>query len=164
MDQAAVLLKVAHAVIGVWIIGALIGRWVTLGQAGRTSDITAVHTLLALSNRFEWMVIRLPTFVLVLGIGTAIAQGRAFLGPLQGASVDWLFASLLLYLSVLPVIPLVFLPRGRVFAAALEEATAEGRVTDRLTAAFHDRVVFAAHAYEIAAIVGGFILMITKPF
>ena len=164
MDVAAVLLKVTHAVIGVWIIGALLGRWVTLGQAGRTSDITAVHTLLGLSDRFEWMVIRLPTLVLVLGIGTAIAQGRAFLGPLQGASVDWLFASLLLYLSVIPVIPLVFLPRGRVFAAALEEATAEGRVTDRLTAAFHDPVVFAGHVYEIAAIVGVFVLMITKPF
>jgi hypothetical protein len=72
--------------------------------------------------------------------------------------------SLLLYLSIIPVIPLVFLPRGRVFAAALSEATAEGRVTDRLTAAFHDRVVFAAHVYEIVAIVGVFILMITKPF
>jgi uncharacterized membrane protein len=160
----AVLLKVTHAVIGVWIIGALIGRWVTLGQAGRSSDITAVHTLLALSDRFEWMVIRLPTIVLVLGIGTAIAQGRAFLRPFQGASVDWLFMSLLLYLSIIPVIPLVFLPRGRVFAAALDEASAEGRVTERLTAAFHDRVVYAAHVYEIAAIVGVFVLMIAKPF
>ena len=164
MDLAAGLLKVTHAVVGIWIIGALIGRWVTLGQAGRTSDIAAVHTLLALSDRFEWMVIRLPAVVLILGIGTAIAQGRPFLGPIQGEAVDWLFVSIVLYLSILPIVPLVFLPRGRVFAAALAEATAEGRVTERLTAGFHDRVVFAAHVYEVAAMVGVFILMITKPF
>ena len=146
---AAVLLKVAHAVLGVWIIAALVGRWITLGQAGRSTDVSAVHTLLGLSDRFERMVIRLPPIVLVLGIGTAIAQARPFLGPLQGASVDWLFAALLLYLSVIPAIPLIFLPKGRVFAAALAEATAQGRVTERLTAAFHDRTVFAAHVYEV---------------
>ena len=50
------------------------------------------------------------------------------------------------------------------FAAALAEATTQGRVTERLTAAFHDRTVFAAHVYEVAAIVVVFILMITKPF
>jgi hypothetical protein len=164
VDVAAVLLKVTHAVLGVWIIAGLVGRWVTLGQASRATDIAALHTLLGLSDRFERLVIRLPGIVLVLGIGTAIAQSRAFLGPLQGASFDWLFAALLLYLSVLPIIPIVFLPRGKVFAAALAEATAEGRVTERLTTAFHDPVVYAAHVYEVAAIVGVFILMITKPF
>jgi len=164
MDLVAVLLKVAHAVLGVWIIAALVGRWITLGQAGRSTDISAIHTLLGLSTRFERMVIRLPGIVLVLGIGTAIAQGRPFLGPLQGASVDWLFVALLVYLSIIPVIPLIFLPKGRVFAAALEDATTQGRVTERLTAGFHDRTVFAAHAYEVAAIVVVFILMITKPF
>jgi hypothetical protein len=164
VDVAAVLLKITHAVLGIWIIAGLVGRWVTLGQASRATDIASLQTLLGLSDRFERMVIRLPSIVLVLGIGTAIAEQRAFLGPLQGASFDWLFASLLLYLSILPVIALVFLPRGKVFAAALEEATAEGRVTERLTAGFHDPVVYAAHVYEFVAIVGVFILMITKPF
>ena len=133
-------------------------------QAGRSQDIAAVHTLLSLSDRFERWVIRVPQFVLIVGIATAIAQGRPFLGPLQGGHVDWLFVSLIVYLSILPVIPLVFLPRGRRFAAALEEATAAGRVTDALTSAFHDRVVFAGHAYELAAILVVFALMITKPF
>jgi uncharacterized membrane protein len=97
-------------------------------------------------------------------VATAIAQGRPFLGPLQGAPVDWLFVSIVIYLSIIPVIPLVFLPRGKVFAVALAEATAAGRVTEALTAGFRDRVVLAAHIYEIAAIVVVFVLMITKPF
>ncbi len=159
-----VVLKVAHAVLGVWIIAALVGRWITLNQAARSDDLAAVHTLLRLSDRFEWMVIRIPPIVLVLGIGTAIAQGRAFLGPIQGASVDWLFVALVVYLSILPLIPLVFLPRGRVFAVALAEADAQGRVTEALTRGFRDPVVNAAHFYEVAAIVAVFVLMITKPF
>jgi hypothetical protein len=58
----------------------------------------------------------------------------------------------------------VFLPRGRVFDAALEDATAQGAVTDRLRAAFRDPVVFAAHVYELAAMVVVLALMIAKPF
>jgi len=163
MDPGTIL-KVLHAVLGVWIIAGLVGRWVTLGQAARSTDITAVHTLLHLSDRFEWIVVRIPPVVLLLGVATAIAQGRPVLGPLQGAPVDWLFVSIVIYLSIIPVIPLVFLPRGKVFAAALAEATAAGRVTESLTARFRDRVVFGAHVYELAAIVVVFVLMITKPF
>ena len=163
MDLGSVL-KVVHAVLGVWFMAALVGRWVTLRHAARSDDISAVHTLLGLSDRFELMVRRIPGVVLVLGIATAIAQGRPFLGPFQGAGFDWLFVSLLVYLSVIPVIPLVFLPRGKVFAAALAEATSVGRVTGALTAAFDDRIVFAAHVYEVVAIGIVFILMITKPF
>ena len=163
MDPGTIL-KVVHAVLGVWIVAGLVGRWVTLRQAAASTDIAAVHTLLRLSDRFEWMAVRIPPVVLVLGIATAIAQGRPFLGPFQGAPVDWLFLSIVIYLSVIPVIPLVFLPRGRVFAATLAEATAAGRVTEALTAGFRDRVVLAAHVYELAVIVVVFVLMITKPF
>ena len=62
---------------------------------------------------------------------TAWAEGLPLLGPFVGAGANWLFVSLLLFLSVLPLVPLVFLPRGRVFEAALEEAEAAGVVTDR---------------------------------
>ena len=52
----------------------------------------------------------------------------------------------------LPLIPLVFVPRGRVFEATLAEATARGVVTPELAAAWRDPVVRAAHWYEL---VGG---------
>ncbi|HSL75713.1 MAG TPA: DUF2269 family protein [Candidatus Limnocylindrales bacterium] len=160
----AVLFKVAHAVLGVWIIAAVVGRWVTLDKAAASQDLRAVHTLLDASERFERWARQIPTIVLVLGILTAVFQSRPVLGPLQGAPVDWLFVSLVVYLSVIPWIPLVFLPKGRVFAAALARADEGGRVTPELTAAFHDRTVFAGHVYEIAALVTVFVLMITKPF
>ena len=102
--------------------------------------------------------------VLVFGIATAIVQGRPFLGPLQNAPVDWLFTSLVIYVSAIPLVPLVFLPRGRVFEAALEEASAQGAVTSALRAAFADPVVRAAHVYELAVSIIVLVLMISKPF
>ena len=92
------------------------------------------------------------------------AEGLPLLGPFVGAGANWLFVSLLLFLSVLPLVPLVFLPRGRVFEAALEEAEAAGVVTDRLRAAWSDPVVRGAHIYELTAVTIVLVLMLAKPF
>ena len=162
--DAGTVLKVVHALIGVWFVGGLIARWITLGQAARAATIGDVRATLAVSSRFERIVILGSQLTLAAGIATAIVQGRPFLGPLQGAPVDWLFVSLLLFLSILPTIPLNFLPKGRVFAAALDDATAAGTVTDRLRLAFHDRTVFLAHVYELVVVTVVFVLMVAKPF
>ena len=157
-------MKLTHALLGVWFVGALAGRWVALGVAARATDVAALRGMLTVASRFERQVMIVPTFVLILGIATAIAQNRPFLGPFQGAPVDWLFASLVIFLSPLPLVPLVFLPRGKVFDAALQEAEAQNVITERLSAAFRDPVVFAAHVYELVATVVVLILMIAKPF
>jgi hypothetical protein len=65
---------------------------------------------------------------------------------------------------VFALVPTVFIPRGRVFGAILEEAVRLDRVTERLAAAFRDPVVRLAHIYEIAALVVIIFLMVTKPF
>jgi hypothetical protein len=157
-------LKLVHALVGVLFLAGLIGRWLTLGQAARAAEIVQVRALLALSRRFELIVVTTSLFVLLLGLLTAIAQGRPFLGPLQGARIDWLFTSLVIYVSAIPLVPLVFLPRGRVFDGALEEAAAQGAVSERLRTAFDDRVVYAAHVYELGAMLVVLGLMIAKPF
>ena len=158
------LVALAHALFGVAFVTCLVGRWMALARAERAPDIASIRTLLTLSNVFERGVIAGSMVVLVLGVATAIAQGRAILGPLQGAGIDWLFVALIVYLSVLPLVPLVFLPRGRVFAAALDEATKRGEVTSELRAAFADPVVRAAHVYELAAVLVVLVLMFAKPF
>ena len=165
MDVAG-LSKLVHALIGVLFVAGLVGRWITLGQAARAQKVSDIRAMLTVSARFERIVIlsSILVMVMVMGIVTAIAQGRPFLGPLQGAPVDWLFVSLILSVSVLPLVPLVFLPRGRVFEAALEEATAQDAVTERLSRAFRDPVVFAAHAYELAVTFVVLVLMFAKPF
>jgi hypothetical protein len=61
-------------------------------------------------------------------------------------------------------VPLVFLPKGRRFEAALAAAEVQGRVTPELETAWHDPLVRAAHVYELGAITIVLILMLTKPF
>ena len=78
--------------------------------------------------------------------------------------MNWILVSLILYLSLVPLILWVFLPRGRKFERALESALAEGRVTADLTSAFADSVVAARHAWELIVIVLLIVLMVTKPF
>jgi hypothetical protein len=91
-------------------------------------------------------------------------RGWPILGFLQGGSVNWVLAALLVYLSIIPVIVFVFLPRGRVFHQALEAARPLGRVTPELRAALHDPWVHAARTYEIVMIVLLTVLMVLKPF
>jgi hypothetical protein len=164
VDDAGLYLKVAHALVGIWFLAGLLGRWMTLAQAARATDIGSLRTLLQLGARFERIVITGSIAVFALGISTAIVQGQPFLGPLQGASSNWLFVSVVLFLSVLPLVPLVFLPRGKVFEAALAEATSRGVITDELRTAFRDPVVFAAHVYELGAMIVITVLMVAKPF
>ncbi|HEU0235742.1 MAG TPA: DUF2269 family protein [Candidatus Limnocylindrales bacterium] len=158
------VLVLAHALVAIVFIAGLIGRWVTLGAAARATDLPAVRALTRASAPFERMVTLGSMILLALGIAAAIALGRPFLGPFQGGSVDWLFVSLVVYVSVVPLVPLVFLPKGRIFAAALEAAEARGEYTPELRAAFHDPLTRAAHVYEAAAVTVVLVLMLTKPF
>lgn len=70
----------------------------------------------------------------------------------------------MLYVSIVPLIPLVFLPRGRVFDAAMTDAVARNEVTPALRAAWRDPVVRASHVYELSVVTLVFALMVAKPF
>ncbi len=165
MIAIVMVVKLVHAMVGIWLVCGLVGRWATLAQAARAGDIRVLRPLLRLSKVFEErMVIPGSVAVLALGLLTAWLQGQPLLGFLQGARSNWLLASLGLYLSAIVLVPLVFVPRGKRFALALQQAEAQGEVTPELRAAFADRVTAAAHAYELAAIVAILALMIAKPF
>jgi hypothetical protein len=158
------IVVLAHALLGILFIAALIGRWIVLGLSERATDLPSMKTLAAAAGPFERLVIVAPTFVLLFGLVAAFMQGRSVLGPLTGGTVDWLFVSLLVFLSPLPLVPLVFLPRGRAFDAAMATADASGGVTPELQAAWRDPVVRASHVYELAAVTLVLILMLTQPF
>ena len=86
------------------------------------------------------------------------------MSSLTGGSVDWLFVALVLFLSNLPLVPLVFIPRGRAFESVMRDAEAQDRVTPELAAAWRDPTVRAAHVYELGSTTIVLILMLTKPF
>jgi Predicted integral membrane protein (DUF2269) len=160
----ATTLNVLHILTGFLLVSGVVGRGVALREAARARDIRAVDALVGLAGRFEVMV-RVPSIVvLLLGLLTAWRGGWPILGFLQGGSVNWILASLVLYGTLTPLIIWVFLPKGRIFARLLEHALAEGRVTPALTAAFADPLVAAAHAWELVVLIGLIVLMVMKPF
>ncbi len=161
----ALISKFLHILAALWLVSGLLGRGITLRQASQTQDIHTTDALVQLGGSFERrMVIPGSMIVFLLGLLTAWVQGWPMFGFLQGSSINWVLVSILLYLTLFPLISLVFLPRGKLFEAALQEALAQGQVTPRLTAAFNDRVVAAAHIYELAAVTAIVYLMVVKPF
>ena len=61
-------------------------------------------------------------------------------------------------------VPLIFLPRGRVFERALEDAVRDGRMTPELHASLDDPVARWGHLFEIAGVTLVVLLMVLKPF
>jgi predicted integral membrane protein DUF2269 len=164
MELIGGLVVLTHAVLGIVFFCGLLGRWIVLWRAEHATTIESMRTLAKAAAPFEWLVIRVGSIALLGGVAAAIVQGRPFLGPLQGAPIDWLFTSILLLLTVAPLPPLIFLPKGRIFEAALEEAEALGQVTPAVLAAWRDRATRAAHAWELIVVTTVLVLMLAKPF
>ncbi len=161
----ATVLKLLHVLLAFWFVTGLLARDITLAQASRLNDIQAVHQMVQLAGRFERLMVRPGSFaVFLFGLVTAWAQGVPVLGSLQGGTVNWLLISVVVYVSMGPILPLVFIPRGKVFEQALSEATAQGQVTPAVRTAFADTAVARARTYELIATSIIVILMVTKPF
>jgi hypothetical protein len=127
-----------------------------------------VHVLATLSRaagRIEnGMIIPDHSAVILFGIFLALQTQAPIFGFLQGAAQNWLLVSnLLLVVGFLPV-PLVFLPRGKQFDAALQQALAEGHITPALCAALDDKLIRALHIGEIVGVALIVWLMVFKPF
>jgi uncharacterized membrane protein len=159
------LLKLIHVCSAFWLVSGLWGRALVMSQAARATEMRTVEALVQLAGRFERRVVRPSTFAVLLGgLATAWMQGLPILGVLEGRGPNWILASLVLFVSVFLLIPLVFLPRGNVFRDALQDAVAAGRPTPALAAAFADPAVAMAHTYEWIAVAAVIVLMVTKPF
>ena len=154
MDWAVLL----HALTAFAFVAGLVGRDITIAQARRSRDLASITALLVVANRFDSIVKIGSVAVLALGIIAMVV------GDLSPTDNGWLIASLVLYVALGLLVPIVFLPRGRVFDAALDDAQQRHEVTAELTRAFRDPVVAFARDAElvvVAVIIG---LMVLKPF
>ena len=158
------LLKLVHVASAFWFAAGLLGRWYALSASSRASELKLTRAFVDLGGRFEnAMVIPGSTAVLVSGIVVALVGDLPLLGPFQGAS-SWLFVALLIFIAILVLVPTVFLPRGRIFGAALADATARDEVTAGLRAAFADPLTVRSHWAELIGVGAILVLMVLKPF
>jgi Predicted integral membrane protein (DUF2269) len=155
------VMQLLHVIAAFAFVAGLVGRDLILGAAGRADDLSRITTLLHASEPFERHLVRTGS-ILVLVFG--LLAWRAEELPLWGTGTRWVTVSLIAFASLVPLVPLVFLPRGKVFDAALIDAEATGAVTPALTAAFRDPAVAAARWYELAIVAFIILLMVTKPF
>jgi hypothetical protein len=161
----ATLLVWIHVLSAFWLVGGILARDRCFTLARKTDDLGRLGWLVEMGEQFERTMVR-PATLAVLGAGVvaAWARGWPILGFLQGSSSNWVLVSLLIYLTIIPVIAFVFIPRGRIFRTAFEQAKSHERVTPDLRAALGDRAVAAARAYELVMIGVITALMVTRSF
>jgi hypothetical protein len=156
---------VIHVLLVFWLVAGIVARDHAFRAAAHTDDLQRLRWLVDLGGVFERAMVRPATFaVLVAGLIAAWARGWPILGFLQGGSVNWVLAALLIYLSIIPVIVWVFIPRGKIFRQALDAAVERGSITPELMAALRDPTVEAARRYELVMIGVLTFLMVARPF
>jgi hypothetical protein len=160
MDWLALILKLGHVVLAFGMVTGLVGRWILLTRGARTNDVERAHLLSEAASPFERIVQVVSPIVVLFGLLTAWAQDY----PGLGLTTGWMLLTVLLIIPILLLIPTVFIPRGRVFEAAMAEAREAGTVTPALRAAWADPAVALARRYELGAIVLIVGLMVLKPF
>jgi hypothetical protein len=160
MEEAlAPYLKLGHVVLAFAMVSGLLGRWILLRRAAASQDIERAHLLADAASPFERTVQVVSPLVVVVGLMTAWSQGYPWLGLTEG----WMLLTVLLVIPILVMIPLIFIPRGRVFEAAMADARAKGIITPALRASWADPAVAFARRYELVSIAIIVALMVLKP-
>lgn len=148
-----------HIASAFWFVAGLAGRDVTLARARAASEIGTIKELCDAAGVFDKRMV-IPGSMAVLAFGLL----AALTGHWSFADNGWLLAALVLYLSSIPLVPLVFLPKGKVFETAMAQAVSAGEPTPAVREALADRTVWAARWYERIVVAVIIVLMITKPF
>lgn len=158
-------LKYIHELAAFWFIAGIIGRQLSRYLAGHSKEVGQFAILTQAAGRFEsLMVIPGNLLVIIFGVLLAWRGGWPIFGFLQGADTNWLLLTNLILLAGLLLVPVVYVPRGKVFDQAMQEALATGKMTRQLTAVLNDPVVKWAHRGEYAGLLLIIALMVLKPF
>ena len=129
-----------HIVSSFFLVGGLIAREATNAYARRQSDVAIFAHFTRLSRWFDLKIVSPGSHaVLIFGLGAAWLRGWPVFGALQGSSINWVFVALLLYLTTVPLVFWVLIPRGKIFRQKLAEAEAQGVFTAELRASMADQ-------------------------
>ena len=156
------LVKVLHILAATAVIAGVVGRALIRARLVHLDDILVVREFVKLEGHFDkWLV--------VYGSNATGLSGLllAWLGhwPLLNAGVpSWTLVGAVLFLSTIPLVIWVYVPRGKVFGQVFAEALAQKRVTVELRTVLSDRVIRASWLYEYLMFPVVLALMVLKPF
>jgi len=159
------LVRFLHIVSAIWFLGGILARQIVRAYAKRTDNVQRFSVMSEVAGRIEnTMVIPGNMAVIIFGVILGLIIKAPILGFLQGAERNWLLVSNIILLLGFLSVPLIFLPRGKLFRVALEDALAKGQMTPELRTHLEDPVVRMAHIYELVSMVAVMYLMVFKPF
>src|SRR3989304_43432 len=147
------VVRLLHIASAIWFIGGMIARQIVRAYAKRTDDVQHVGVLNVAAGRIETTMVIPGNFAVILfGVILGWMIGAPILGFLQGASRNWLLVSNILLLLGFLNVPLVFIPRGKLFDVALQDALAKGQMTPELRAHINNPTVRIVHFIELAVL------------
>jgi uncharacterized membrane protein len=159
------LLRFLHILSSIIFIGGIFARQAVRARGKRSTSIRELEAYFSAAGQIErLMVIPGNMAVIVFGVVLAILVKAPILGFLQGASQNWLLVSNLMLVAGGSMVPMVFLPRGKIYDRLLQDALARDEITHELRSHLEDRVVKTAHFLEMSLVVVIVILMVFKPF
>jgi uncharacterized membrane protein len=159
------VVRFLHIASAVWFIGGVVARQIVRAYSKRTEDVQRFAIMSEAAGRIETSMVIPGNFaVIVFGVIYGLMIDAPILGFLQGASRNWLLVSNILLLLGFFNIPLVFIPKGKLFDVALKDALAKGQMTPKLRAQMDDRTVRIVHFIELAALAVITVLMVFRPF
>jgi hypothetical protein len=159
------VIRFLHIFSAIWFIGGVLARQIVRLYARWTDDVQHFASMSQAAGRIEnTMVIPGNFAVIIFGVIYGLMIGAPILGFLQGATRNWLLVSKILLIIGFFNVPLIFLPRGKSFDAALKDALARGEMTPELRLHINDPVVRMAHWFELVAMLVVVFLMVFRPF
>ena len=159
------VLRFLHISAAILFVGGLFARQAVRSLMAREANIAAFIAISEAAGKVErLMVIPGNILAMALGLVLALTIKAPILGSIQGVSSNWLLASIIILALLLPLVPIVFLPRGKLFEAALVDAKAKGVVTPELRLQLNDPTVRWAHRAELIGTALIVALMVLKPF
>jgi hypothetical protein len=164
MPLLATWIVLLHVLSVFVLVAGILGRALTLRQVARAADIHPLKAQVQVASIFEHMVRHGSLVVLVTGLAAAGARGWPILGILQHSPINWVLVALVTYLTIIPWIVFILLPRSKVFEVRLAAAEKAGTITPELRASLADPVIAWARRYEFAMILFLTYLMVAKPF
>jgi len=159
------LVRFLHIISAIWFIGGVLARQIVRLYARRTDDVQHFASMSLAAGRIETTMVIPGNFaVIIFGVIYGLMIGAPILGFLQGAASNWLLVSNILLIIGFFNVPLIFLPRGKLFDAALKDALARREMTSELHDHINDPVVRMAHWFELVAMLVVVFLMVFRPF
>jgi uncharacterized membrane protein len=159
------LLRFLHILSSIIFIGGIFARQAVRARGKRSTSIHELEAYFSAAGQIEkLMVIPGNMAVIVFGVVLAILVKAPIFGFLQGASQNWLLVTNLMLVAGGLMVPLVFLPRGKVYDRLMQDALNKNEITPELRSHLDDAVVKRGHFLEMMLVVVIVILMVFKPF